>query len=203
MASITGRINRIAPSLSINGETRTVDQLRADILLDLLQGSNNAIAGTERGVVDIRVDLETLTGLSDRPGDLDGYGPVIADIARQVTGQQVGAEWRYTITLPDTGAPLGGGVSRRRPTSVQRRIVRSRDRTCVFPGCRMPAGRCDLDHRIPCSHGGPTTVDPLALLCRRHHRVRRQGWEYQPQPDGTYGRTSHLRRSYVTGGRPP
>ncbi len=203
VASITGRINRIAHSLSINGETRSVDQLRADILLDLLQGSSNAIAGTERGVVDIRVDLETLTGLSDCPGDLDGYGPVIADIARQVTGQQGGAEWRYTITHPDTGAPLGSGVTRRRPTSIQRRIVHSRDGTCVFPGCRMPASRCDLGHPIPYSHGGPTTVDHLAPLCRRHHRVRHHGWEYQPQPDGTYRWTSHLRRSYVTGGKPP
>jgi hypothetical protein len=34
----------------------------------------------------------------------------------------------------------------------------------VFPGCRMPATTCDIDHHTPWSQGGPThttKLDPL------------------------------------------
>jgi hypothetical protein len=34
------------------------------------------------GTVDITVDLRTLLGLTEEPGELGGWGPVIADIAR-------------------------------------------------------------------------------------------------------------------------
>ena len=45
--------------------------------------------------VDLRVDLDTLNELNDHPGDLAGYGPVIADIARQVAEHETKAEWRH------------------------------------------------------------------------------------------------------------
>ena len=139
------RINRIARSLRHEGEDRTMDQLRADVYLDLLCGTNHTTTG--RGVVDLRVDLDTLAELNNHPGDLAGYGPVIADIARKVAEDETDAEWRYTITNPDTGQPIHTGTTRRRPTAAQRRAVEARNPTCVFPGCRMPAIGSDLDHR--------------------------------------------------------
>ena len=66
-----------------------MDQLRADVYLDLLLGADTNGKG---GVVDIHVDLETLAGLSETPGELAGYGPVIADIARQTTNKQTKAK---------------------------------------------------------------------------------------------------------------
>jgi hypothetical protein len=42
VAAATRRINALARSLRIAGETRTMDQLRADVLLDLLNGTNTA-----------------------------------------------------------------------------------------------------------------------------------------------------------------
>ncbi|MCZ6455928.1 MAG: hypothetical protein O6650_01630 [Actinobacteria bacterium] len=44
---------------------------------------NHVSSGPNRAMVDIRVDLETLTGLTENPGELAGFGPVIADIARR------------------------------------------------------------------------------------------------------------------------
>jgi hypothetical protein len=116
-------------------------------------------------MVDIRVDLETLTRLTDDPGELAGYGPVIADIARQVAEQQPNAEWRWTVTSPDTGQVLHDGITRRRPTTGQRRHVENRNRTCIFPGCRMPATDCDLDHRFSLQIAdppAPTILPPSA-----------------------------------------
>lgn len=155
--------------------------------------------------VDIHVDLDTLARLADHPGELAGYGPVIADIARQVADASPGAEWRYTATSPTTGQVLHDGTTRRRPTARQRRHIEARDRKCVFPGCRMPATDCDIDHRIPHSEGGPTVIPNLAPLCRHDHRVVRHhaGWTHQTLPDGDHRWTSKLGRIYTTSGRPP
>jgi len=198
-----GWISDMARSLNTASETRTMDQLRADILLDLLEGKGHQNR-SGKGVVDIQVDLQTLAGLSEAPGELAGFGPVIADIARQVTDQQHQTEWRWTVTHPDTGLPVHQGISRRRPSREQRRQVESRHPTCVFPGCRMPASDCDLDHRIPWSEDGPTRVENLAPLCRHDHRIRHEtGWKHQPLPGGDHQWTSPLGHIYTTSGQPP
>ncbi len=61
-------------------------------------------------MVDIRVDLETLTGLTENPGELAGFGPVIADIARRVTAEQESAEWRWTV-VDDNNQVVHTGVT--------------------------------------------------------------------------------------------
>jgi hypothetical protein len=205
VAAATQRINALARSLRIAGETRSMDQLRADVLLDLLNGTNTAkTTKTGKGVIDLHVDLDTLAGLAAHPGELAGYGPVIADIARQVAENQIDGEWRYTITHPDTGQPIANGVTRRRPTVAQRRLVETRDRTCTFPGCRTPATDCDLDHRTPHSQGGPTHIENLGPLCRHHHNLHHHhGWTYHPLPGGDYQWTSPLGHTYTTSGTPP
>jgi hypothetical protein len=203
VAAVSRRINLIARTLRTSGEARTMDQLRADVFLDLLQGKHHHRRETASGVVDLHVDLDTLTGLAESPGDLDGYGPVIADIAHQVATQQRDAEWRYVVTHPESGMPIHVGTTQRRPTTSMRRLIEARYRTCVFPGCRMPARACDLDHRIPWSHGGPTTIHHLAPLCRHDHRIRHHGWTYQPLPNGDHLWTSPLGHTSTTSGTPP
>jgi hypothetical protein len=63
-----------------------------------------------------------------------------------------------------------------------------RDVTCVFPWCTRPAEKCDLDHVIPYTEGGPTASDNLGPLCRRHHRLKthHSGWGYTVLEPGTY-----------------
>jgi hypothetical protein len=201
VTAITGRINTIARSLRGSGETRTMDQLRADIYLDLLQGRNHTTRA--KGVVHMTVDLDTLTGLTEHPGDLNGFTPVIADIARQVANHQPDAEWRYTITNTETGQPLHTGTTKRRPTASQRRHVETRDASCVFPGCRMPATDCDFDHTTAWAENGPTTPGNLASLCRRDHRLRHNGWTYKNLANGATEWTSPLGHTYTTWKDPP
>ena len=198
------KVNRLAQSLKTRHETRTMDQLRADVFLDLLEGRHSGDRGHDRGVVDIQIDLTTLMGLTESDGELSGYGPIVADIARQVTEQQHASQWRWTVTDPDSGQLLHQGTTRRRPTSWQRRSVESRDRACIFPGCCMPATNCDLDHRIPWAHGGPTRRNYLAPLCRHDHGNRHLcGWTYRPLRNGDYLWTSPLGHHYTTSGKPP
>ena len=198
------RINDLAQSLKTADETRTLDQIRADVFLDLLDGKHFGGSRGRRGTVDIHVDLTTLARLNDDPGELAGFGPVIADIARQVAENSPGAEWRWTLTHPDSGQVIDNGTTRRRPTTAQRRHIEARNRSCVFPGCRRPAVDCDLDHRQPWAHGGPTKTSNLAPLCRHHHNIRHHAdWTYRRLPNGDYVWTSRLGHTYTTSGLPP
>lgn len=53
-----------------------------------------------------------------------------------------------------------------------------RDRHCSFPGCtRLPVA-CDAHHIVAWADGGPTSLDNLVLLCRRHHtRTHHSPWQ--------------------------
>jgi hypothetical protein len=90
-----------------------------------------------------------------------------------------------------------------RPSAALCRLVRLRQRTCSFPGCRRPAVRCDLDHSVPYDAGGPTCECNLAPLCRRHHQAKQApGWHLaQDQPGVMTWRLPH-RRTYQTTGDP-
>jgi hypothetical protein len=51
-----------------------------------------------------------------------------------------------------------------------------RDRICVVPGCEVSYG-LEIDHIVPVTEGGPTTLDNLALLCHHHHFLKTfEGW---------------------------
>ncbi len=77
-------------------------------------------------------------------------------------------------------------------------LVTLRDKTCVFPWCNRPARRCDKDHSVPHSRGGPTCPCNLAPLCRRHHRIKTHGhWSYRTIEPGTYLWTSKHGYQYL------
>lgn len=45
----------------------------------------------------------------------------------------------------------------------------------MAPGCSIPASRCEIDHTVAWEHGGTTSIDNLAPLCRGHHMVKHHG----------------------------
>jgi hypothetical protein len=65
-----------------------------------------------------------------------------------------------------------GRKTRTIPTAI-RRALSARDTRCQFPGCS--AKRCDAHHIDYWMDGGPTSLDNLVLLCRRHHRLVHEG----------------------------
>jgi len=145
-------------------------------------------------VVDIQVKLSTLAELDNDPALIPGWGPVIADIARQVAhDQQTNPVWRWSIT-DDEGQLLHHGHTRRRPDAAEDAFVRARDRSCRAPGCRRRAARCELDHRIEWSRGGPSHRGNLDARCNHHHRFR-------GQPGHTINRTDHGIRWTTPNGR--
>ncbi|MGH8941888.1 MAG: DUF222 domain-containing protein, partial [Acidimicrobiia bacterium] len=198
------RINRMARSLKAKGDKRPIDQIRADILLDLLTGRNqDQSRGADRGVVDVRVDMTTLAGIDDHPGEIPGFGPVIADVARRIVDEQPDSEWRI-VTTDDNGHPVGVVTTRRRPTTSQKRIVETRNPTCVYPGCRIDSAKCDLNHEVPWADARHTTCTELGPLCRHHHNNHhRRGWNLKQTKPGRYRWTSPLGHTYTTGPDPP
>ena len=97
---------------------------------------------------------------------------------------------------------------RYRPSKKLADFVRCRDLTCRFPGCKVPATNCDVDHTIPWPYG-PTAASNLKCLCRRHHLLKtfwggQSGWRETQLDDGTIVWTAPDGRTHATtpGSRP-
>src|SRR5664280_953443 len=101
--------------------------------------------------LNVTIAATTLAGLDDLPGELDGYGPVSADLCRALA---VSASSITAIGVdPSCGTALEVGRTIYRPRLSQRDHVTQRDRTCRFPGCRQPARRCQIVARVVDSRG--------------------------------------------------
>lgn len=212
---VKARIDQIAASLKRAGDDagRTLDQLRADTFLDLLEGVDPYVRGaadseagkqtsSPGGGVEVVIPFDTLTRVSEQPGELVGWGPVLADVARQVAERQRNGRWTYTIVDPRTGELLDEVLIRRRPPAEVARLVRARDRTCRHPGCRAPAHRCDLDHTIPVAEGGATHEANLGPHCRHDHQLKHQpGWTVRQPTPGTFTWITPTGHRHTT--RPP
>ncbi len=201
--AIGRRVNAHAVSLRRAGDTRDYDNLRADIAADLLMGTlcGNGGGGSGRGAVEIKVDATTLAGLDENPGYLPGIGPIIADVARRMVDQRHDARW-LVVVADDQGRPTRMATTRRRPDTALSRYVGVTQPTCSFPGCRMPASDCDLDHLVPWSQGGATSSDNLGPKCRHDHQLKDHGWTHQ-HADGKDTWTSPRSHIYTTHGPSP
>lgn len=150
-------------------EKRSLAQRRADVLFDLLMGRDRGRVNVEMQVI---VPFETLMGLAQHPGEVPGYGPIPAEIVREMTAD-AGCTWRRVLTAPKRGQVLDVG-DRRFPSAPLARYVRARNTTCVFPTCDLPATSCDLDHTRGSARGGRTEPGNLGPQCRAHHRLKHQ-----------------------------
>jgi Restriction endonuclease len=90
------------------------------------------------------------------------------------------------VVMRHDGEGQGLDVGRRTRTipPALRRALQARDRGCRFPGCRVRHAQGHHIHHW--ANGGPTRLENLALLCRRHHRaVHEEGYRVERDPDGT------------------
>ncbi|MBD7957116.1 DUF222 domain-containing protein [Microbacterium sp. Sa4CUA7] len=163
--------------LAVEPDTRTTDQVRADVLTDLLLTGHATGPGFDgdllpgsgvRARVQVVIPADTLTGTGTTPAELVGYGPIDPDTARRLAA--AAKTWERVFVSPTTGAVTH--VDTYRPSRAQRRHLDARDEHCRFLGCRRPVHRCDHDHTHDAAHGGPTTLCNLANLCLRHHTMK-------------------------------
>jgi hypothetical protein len=191
-------------------DPRTRDQVRADAFVDLFAGVLDRgvdLAGhplpsgrAVRAGAQITIGAGTLLGLDANAGYLAGYGPIPAELARQIAQD---ATWRALLTDRD-GHFKDLSTRAYRPGADLTRTVQARDVTCTFPGCARPSIVCDIDHRIEYDPAiahlvRQTSACNLHPLCRRHHNLKTtRRWDVIRERDGTLlwipARTGHRYR---------
>ncbi len=138
--------------------------------------------------MELRVRLSTLLGRDEYPGELAGWGPVHADLARDLATTMARGEWRFVIT-DEHGYLLHCGITPARPTgSPTRRVFSQQIVELQIPvaalhdladdpdalGAWAPviadlARQHITEQRSPA--GDPTRYTPCAAL-RRHVEIR-------------------------------
>ncbi|WP_084628288.1 DUF222 domain-containing protein [Amycolatopsis nigrescens] len=182
-AAIYTRTDRDAHALNIAGETRTLDQLRADVLTDRCLWER----GTRRNLhaeVHLYVDLTTLAGLNNNPAELAGTGPIPAWLARDIANNPA-STWHRIVTDPTTATPID--VSRRTyrsPTALDGHI-RVPNPECNHPGCYRPI-----------QLGDSTETNPR-YYCKHHKKLKNHpSWTYTHNLDGTLTVTTPAKAVY-------
>ncbi|WP_458042170.1 MULTISPECIES: DUF222 domain-containing protein [Bacteria] len=191
-------------------DSRTVDQIRADLVADMLltttptadggAGFSDGFGGLGaiRGIVNVTVPALALAGVTDEPAELVGRCPIDPATARQLAGHATG--WDRVLADPITGCVLA--VDRYTPSADMKRFLRARDQHCRFPGCRQPAHRCDRDHTLDYALGGETACCNLACLCKRHHTLKGEtAWTVRQLGGGVLEWTSPGGHVYID--KPP
>ncbi len=207
--AIYHRVTDVATALQGPDESRTLTQLRADVLSDLLIDGHtdghpdanlltrpNLGAGIRARVL-VTVPVLTLLGRSSEPAVLEGYGPIDIDTARELAAGAPG--FVRILTHPETGAVLSLGRDRYTIPPDLRAWLRMRDETCRAPGCGAPARRCDLDHTKDWQYHGLTNHDNLSHLCPKHHDQKHHTkWTVEHLGDGDLQWISPTGHRYVT-----
>jgi hypothetical protein len=186
-----GRIEHLAELACTPGNSRSPDQVRADVLVALIFDGQ-----TERSEVTINatVSTRTLKVLNQHPDELFGYDSVMAERALELVAD---TRWRLLITDPTGHVPQT--TDRRAASPALTRYIHIRDRTCRVPGCSAPAVTSEIDHTIRRTDDGLTSPDNTGAYCKFHNlwKERSQWTVTQPTP-GTFTFTSPEGRVYTT-----
>ena len=170
-------------------DDRSTDQKRADCYLDRFLGY-----GVDRKVtVHVTIPIETLMGLTEDPGLLDGYGPLSADTARELA---MHGPWRGLLLNQYRHADALS-TNRYRPTAHIREFAKVRDGgVCTAPGCTTPIQ--ELDHVTPWPRGKTKATQLKGLCAWHHHRKTHDNYTVMVDPDGTAHWTTPQGRTYTT-----
>lgn len=165
------RIRHAAKRMRADGDVRTMDQLSADIALDVLIGRTEdlPVPAYARPIINLTVPIETVMGTADLPGILNGTTVLPASLARSIASA-AGSTWHRLLTDPAGGAVELSTTSYQPTEAIWRRVVAERPR-CYRPGCDRPAVECELDHRIPWPEGATSTTN-LQPACKRDHKAK-------------------------------
>lgn len=132
---------------------------RADGLLHLV-----------RGTADIRVTLNI-------------YREITSDVVATSGGHWLDAMATDAFMDRVTHLRIPGheGTDAYTPTKKMVEFLEGVYTSCTFPGCEVPAAKCDIDHVRRFDHadpdsGGPTDTRNLQPLCRTHHLLKTLGW---------------------------
>lgn len=159
-------------------DDRTIDQLMADALVDIVAVATRAPSGKLFGkknpavrVLVTRNDLERREGAAYLEGQ-----PAALSVA--TAERHVCTSGLVPVEFDDEGQGLNLGRTERFHVPRQRTVLAARDGGCIAPGCERPPAWTEVHHIVPWSEGGATSVEDAVLLCRFHHMmVHNNGWQ--------------------------
>lgn len=168
-------------------ETRTPDQLRADLLGDVLTGTGTAGAVGVR--VGVMVPVMTLLGHSNQPGMLDGHGPIDPVTARRLAAEA--PSFYRILTHPITGTVLDIDKVTLRVPADMRRWLQVRDQTCTRSRMRPPRSQLrPRPHHRPTIRRDHQSQQPRPLVSKHHRMKHHTLWQITHTRDGTIQWTS-------------
>jgi len=174
---------------------RTEPQRRADALLNI---ANAAAACPPDGVrpvptLDYLIDDETFdAAFHEQPVPLERYRDVVC---RTNTGRPLDphevvklvywAEIRRAVLDP-RGVIINLGRKRRCFTGAARSAAQLLALGCDWPGCDVPARRCQIDHAQSWAHHGTTDQSNGRCNCGWHNRLKEHGYRVHRDHAGTW-----------------
>lgn len=204
-------LRRAADTARATGEPRSQGQVMADTLVERVTGQ----AAADAVPVEIQLVMTDQTLLSagpqsDEPALLAGYGPIPAEIARDLAyrgGQSPSGDartaprWlRRLYVRPDDGQLVGMESHRRVFTEAQQRFMITRDHACRDPWCDAAARHGG--HVESWVDGGATSLTNSRSQCEAgNYAEQAPGWRSRAEADGTIVTTTPTGHTYRS--RPP
>jgi hypothetical protein len=199
-------LTRAADSARAAGDPRAKGQVMADtVVASVLAGAAARDAATTRwagpavedasdrppaaGGAGISLGLvmtdQALFGMSDEPAHVEGYGPIPAELAREIVADACSGEekiWlRRLYTSASTGELVAADSRARAFRHSLGRFVQLRDQFCRTPWCDAPIRH--RDHVVDHDDDGPTSADNAQGLCEAcNYAKQAPGWRARPSP---------------------
>lgn len=214
------KLSREADSARAEGDPRTRGQVMADALVQSVLGGATTGSKDDTGgepVTRARKTLQSLPvalgvvmtdaalfGGADDAAHLEGFGPIPAELAREIVCGALSADEVVTIrrlyASPTTGELVSMDARTRRFRGSLARFVRLRDRVCRTAWCDAPIRH--IDHVQPHDADGPTAGHNGQGLCEAcNHAKQAPRWRARPEPDGSV--TTTLPTGHTQSTRPP
>lgn len=187
--AVWAALTRAADTARAAGDERSRGQVMADTLVAQVTRPAPDTSteptpgpGVELGLV---MTDAALFGTSEETAHLDGYGPIPAELAREMVRDAVTRDeqvWlRRLYASPVTGQLVGADARARLFRGSLARFIRLRDRICRTPWCDAPVRH--IDHAVDHQSGGETTATNGQGTCEAcNYAKQAPGWRAGPAP---------------------
>jgi len=171
---VSAETQQMTTADELKPHSEPISQRRADALVRMAEayssktGSNN---NGDRHLIHVHTDIEALK--ADGVGaesELDDCCNVSAETSRRLSCDAGVVHW---LDNKEVNTLSVGRKTRTIPPAI-RRALKRRDHGCRFPGCSC-SRFVDAHHIVHWADGGETSLNNLALLCCRHHRLVHEG----------------------------
>jgi len=171
-----------ADTLRAGGDGRSRSQIMADTLVARVLGDEQPAALPVAAHVVVADDV--LFGRQEDAAHLDGFGPIPAELARELVKgatEEGLAELRRLYATPRTGELVAADSRSRFFTEALGRLIELRDHICRTPWCGAPIRH--HDHVRGIADDGDTSLVNGQGLCEAcNYAKEAPGWRARPSP---------------------